>query len=64
MPIYDRNGKPLVNRASVTSLAVTPTPEGMEALRESGGLEISDGKEGRISGITPAKILRFSPKGC
>ena len=33
--IYDRNGKPLVNRASVTSLAVTPTPEGMEALRES-----------------------------
>lgn len=33
--IYDRNGKPLVNRDSVTALAVTPTPEGMEALRET-----------------------------
>lgn len=33
--IYDRNGKPLVNRGSVTALAVTPTPEGMEALRET-----------------------------
>lgn len=33
--IYDRNGKPLVNRSSVTTLAVSPTPAGMGALRES-----------------------------
>lgn len=33
--IYDRHGKPLVNRGSMTALAVSPTPEGMELLRES-----------------------------
>ena len=33
--IYDRRGKPLVNRDWVTSLAVSPTPEGLELLRES-----------------------------
>lgn len=33
--IYDRNGKPLVNRGSVTAMAVIPTPAGIEALRES-----------------------------
>lgn len=33
--IYDRHGKPLVNRRSVTALAVSPTPQGMELLRES-----------------------------
>lgn len=31
--IYDRNGKPLVNRGSVTAMAVAPTPAGIEALR-------------------------------
>ncbi|MCI9508908.1 MAG: hypothetical protein HFF10_04085 [Angelakisella sp.] len=33
--IYDRYGKPLVNRSYVTALAVSPTPEGMELLREN-----------------------------
>lgn len=33
--IYDRNGKPLVNRGSVTAMAVTPTLAGIEALRKS-----------------------------
>ncbi len=31
--IYDRNGKPLVNREYVTALAVSPTPEAAEALK-------------------------------
>ncbi len=45
--IYDRHGKPLVNRSYQTALAVSPTPEGMELLREvlpqeelSGALEV------------------------
>ena len=45
--IYDRKGKPLVNRSYQTALAVSPTPEGMELLREvlpqeelSGALEV------------------------
>ncbi len=33
--IYDRKGKPLVNREYRTALAVSPTPQGMELLRES-----------------------------
>ena len=33
--IYDRHGKPLVNRSYTTALAVSPTPQGMELLRES-----------------------------
>lgn len=32
--IYDRHGKPLVNRSYQTALAVSPTPEGMELLRQ------------------------------
>ena len=31
--IYDRNGKPLVNREWVTALAVSPTPEAAETLK-------------------------------
>lgn len=32
--IYDRNGKPLVNRDYITALGVSPTPEAAEALKE------------------------------
>jgi len=60
--IYDRHGKPLVNRGLQTALAVSPTPEGMEVLREAlpreelaGALEVL--RQGRPMVVRSARWL-------